>query len=573
MSQRCRTAVGRSFAVSLVAPSIAVFCGPSSLRAQATERVSVGAGPVEADAASRQAALSADGRFVVFASAATNLVAGDLNGADDVFLHDRTSGVTSLVSLDSTGAQANGASARPLVSEDGRYVVFESDATNLDANDTNAARDVFVRDTQLGTTKLVSLLPSGAQAAGPSGDPSLTPDGLFAAFRIQADVYVRDLTTNTTSLVSIDQFGAGPVGGSFGSSISADGRYVAFASLSGDIVAPDTNGAYDVFVRDTQSGVTALASVDTFGNQADAVSGDPAISPDGRHVAYFSNATNLVANDTNGRRDVFLHDLATGETTRVSVDSAGVEGDELSRRPSVSFGGRYVAFYSQATNLVAGDANGVGDIFLRDTLFGTTVRVSVDGLGAEADAVSSLPSLSALGQWIAFSSDATNLVTGDLNTVEDVFVRDQGVELPVTYCTAGTSTNGCVPSISASANPSLTLAAPCMLAVSSLEGQKQGLFYYGIDNTSFTPTPWGATSFRCAKSPIKRTGAQNSGGTAGQCDGAFALDWDLYQATFTGALGNPWTLWERAYVQAWYRDPPATKGSNLTNALVLTYQP
>ncbi len=552
---------------------MAVFCGPSLLWAQTTERVSVGAGPVEADGASRQAAISADGRFVVFASSATNLVAGDLNGVDDVFLHDRTSGVTSLISLDSAGAQANGASARPLVSEDGRYVLFESDATNLDASDTNASRDVFLRDTQLGTTQLVSLLPSGAQAAGPSGDPSLTPDGLFAAFRIEADVYVRDLTANTTSLVSIDQLGVGAVGSSFGSSISADGRYVAFASLSSAIVAPDTNGAYDVFVRDTTSGTTVLASVDTLGNQANAVSGDPAISPDGRFVAYFSNATNLVANDTNGRRDVFVHDLVTGETTRVSVDTAGVEGDELSRRPSVSFGGRYVAFYSQATNLVAGDANGVADIFVRDTLFQTTRRVSIDGLGAEADAVSSLPSVSALGQWIAFSSQATNLVAGDLNALEDIFVRDQGAELPLTYCTAGVSTNGCVPSISASANPSLTQATPCLLAVSGLEGQKQGLFYYGIDNSGFTPTPWGATSFRCAKSPIKRTGAQSSGGTAGACDGAFALDWDLYQATFSGALGNPWTLWERAYVQAWYRDPPATKASNLTNALVLTYQP
>ncbi len=558
-------------AISYFGAALVAFAAPSSA-AQSTERVSEGPGPVEADGVSRQAALSSDGRYVVFASAATNLVAGDTNGVDDVFLRDRSTGVTVLVSVDSLGQPSNGTSARPSVSADGRYVVFESDATNLDALDTNSARDVFLRDTQLGVTQLISLDPAGLQASGASGDPALSADGKFASFRILADIYVRDLTTNTTSLVSVDQFGAGPVGSSFGSSISADGRYVAFSSQSGNVVSNDTNGVYDVFVRDTVAGVTILVSVDTFGAQANDLSGDPAISPDGRYVAYFSAASNLVAGDTNNRRDVFLHDLLTGETTRVSLSSSGAEGDDLSRRPSVSQGGRFVAFYSQATNLVSGDANGVGDIFVRDTLFGVTSRRSVDGLGAESNAVSALPNISALGAVVAFSSNATNLVAADTNAIEDVFVRDNGPELPSTYCTPGTSSFGCVASISASANPSLTLAAPCLLSVVGLEGQKQGLLFYGINNTGFNPTPWG-NGFRCVKSPIKRTGTQNSGGTFGVCDGTFSLDWHTYQANFPGALGNPWTLWERAYVQAWYRDPPATKASNFSDGLVLTYQP
>lgn len=561
----------RIFAFSWTAMSLAGLAGVSSA-AQVTQRVSEGPGPVEADAASRQASLSADGRFVAFASSATNLVAGDLNGLDDSFLHDRSSGVTTLVSLDSSGAQANGASARPVVSEDGRYVIFESDATNLDVLDLNGARDVFLRDLQLGVTTLISLDPSGAQASGASGDPALTPDGRFASFRILADIYVRDLTTNTTSLVSVDQFGVNAAGSSFGSSISADGRYVAFSSVSPNIVAPDTNAAYDVFVRDTLAGVTILASVDTIGNQANNLSGDPAISPDGRYIAYFSLANNLVAGDTNNRRDVFRHDLQTGATIRVSVDSAGVEGNDTSRRPALSLDGRFVAFFSQASNLVANDLNGASDIFVRDVLTGTTTRVSVDTGGVEGDAVSSLPAISALGQLVAFSSDATNLVASDLNGFEDVFVHDRGVELPSSYCTPGVSTAGCIATISASANPSLSLAAPCLLSIVGLEGQKQGLFFYGINNTGFNPTPWG-NGFRCVKSPIKRTGAQNSGGTAGLCDGQFSLDWHAYQASFPGALGNPWVLWERAYVQAWYRDPAATKASNFSDGLVLVYQP
>ncbi len=561
----------RFSAISYLGASLAILASSLSA-AQSTERVSEGPGPVEADGASRQASLSSDGRFVVFTSSATNLVAGDTNGVDDVFLHDRSTGVTVIVSVDSLDQPANAASARPSVSADGRYVVFESDATNLDPLDTNLARDVFLRDTQLGLTTLISLDPAGLQASGASGDPAISADGLFASFRILADIYVRDLTTNTTSLVSVDQFGVNPAGSSFGSSISADGRFVAFSSQSTNIVSPDLNGVYDVFVRDTVAGVTILASVDTFGAQANDLSGDPAISPDGRYVAYFSAANNLVAGDTNNRRDVFLHDIFTGETTRVSVSSSAAQGDDLSRRPSVSLGGRYVAFYSQATNLVSGDTNGVGDIFVHDTLLGVTSRVSVDGLGGESNAVSALPNISALGRVIAFSSNASNLIGSDGNALEDVFVRDNGVETPSSYCTPGVSSFGCVASISASANPSLTQAAPCLLSVAGLEGQKQGLFFYGLDNSGFNPTPWG-TGFRCVKSPIKRTGTQNSGGTVGLCDGAFSLDWHAYQANFPGALGNPWTLWERAYVQAWYRDPPATKASNFSDGLTLTYQP
>ncbi len=561
----------RFSAISYLGASLVAFATHSSA-AQSTERVSEGPGPVEADGASRQAALSSDGRFVAFASGATNLVALDTNGVDDVFLHDRSSGVTILVSVDSLGQPGNGPSSRPAVSADGRFVVFESDASNLDALDTNSARDVFLRDTQLGLTSLISLDPSGLQSNGASGDPAISADGLFASFRILADVYVRDLTTNMTSLVSVDQFGVNPAGSSFGSSISADGRYVAFSSQSSNVVSSDTNGVYDVFVRDTVAGVTILVSVDTFGAQANDLSGDPAISPDGRYVAYFSAANNLVVGDTNNKRDVFLHDLLTGQTTRVSVSSSGAEADDSSRRPSVSMGGRFVAFYSQATNLVGGDTNGVGDIFVHDTLFGATSRMSIDGLGGESNAVSALPSISAMGAVVAFSSSASNLVASDTNTFEDVFVRDNGPELPSSYCTPGVSSFGCVASISASANPSLTQAAPCIVSVVGLEGQKQGLLFYGVNNTGFNPSPWG-NGFRCVKSPIKRTGAQNSGGTVGVCDGAFSLDWHTYQSNFPGALGNPWTLWERAYVQAWYRDPPATKASNFSDGLVLTYQP
>ncbi len=145
---------------------------------------------------------------------------------------------------------------------------------------------------------------------------------------------------------------------------------------------------------------------------------------------------------------------------------------------------------------------------------------------------------------------------------------------PVVYCTAGTSTNGCVPSIAATNQPSLTQAAPCTISVSNVEGQKSGLVFYGIDNACFTPNPWGSgSSFLCVKSPTFRSGAQASGGTTAVCDGTMTLDWNAFQFTHPGALGNPWSVGAKVYAQGWYRDPPAPKTTALSDALVLIYEP
>jgi hypothetical protein len=145
---------------------------------------------------------------------------------------------------------------------------------------------------------------------------------------------------------------------------------------------------------------------------------------------------------------------------------------------------------------------------------------------------------------------------------------------PTNFCTAGLSTNGCVPSISADNQPSASMAASCVLTVSNVEGQKVGLVFYGIDNTSYSAAPWGAgTSFLCIKSPTQRMPAQNSGGTAGQCSGVLTNDWYAFLALSPGALGSPFSVGDKIYAQAWYRDPPASKTTNLSDALELTYAP
>ncbi|ANK91567.1 MULTISPECIES: TolB family protein [Rhizobium] len=327
---------------------------------------------------SGQPSVSADGRYVAFDSGAFNLVAGDTNGSFDIFVHDLQFGTTTRVSVDSGGVQGNGHSTEPSISNDGRYIAFQSAASNLVAGDTNFRSDIFVRDLQLGTTTRVSVDSAGVQGDGHSNHAS----------------------------------------------ISNDGRYVAFDSTADNLVAGDTNGFQDVFVRDLQLGMTTRVSVGSEGGQANFGGVEPSISGDGRYVAFRSDSSNLVAGDTNGTSDIFVRDLQLGTTTRVSVYSAGGEANGFCFEPSISADGRYVAFTSEATNLVAGDTNGTPDVFVRDLQLNTTTRVSVDSAGGEANYSSYEPSISADGRYVTFASDATNLFAGDTNGATDTFVAD-----------------------------------------------------------------------------------------------------------------------------------------------------
>jgi hypothetical protein len=162
---------------------------------------------------------------------------------------------------------------------------------------------------------------------------------------------------------------------------------------------------------------------------------------------------------------------------------------------------------------------------------------------------------------------------GDFNL--DTLAFNDAASAPQTYCTAGTTTHGCLASITASANPSVSLAHACTLAVANVEGQKSGILFYGINNAGFSPTPWGAggASYLCVKAPLQRTPIQNSGGTVDQCDGSFTLDWNAYQTANPSALGNPWSVGAKVYAQGWFRDPPAVRATNLSNAVEMTYLP
>jgi len=399
-------------------------------------RVSVNSAGNEGNLSSDFAAIIADGRYVAFQSAATDLVTGDTNVVNDIFVRDTVAGTTERISVSSAGAQSDSFAYEPAISGNGRYVAFYSNATNLVAVDANANYDVFLRDRTAGTTVRVSVDSSEAEATGGASEhPAISGDGRYVAFESVAtnlvaadnngvrDVFVRDTVAGTTERVSVDSAEAEATGISVSPAISADGRYVAFASVAGNLVTGDTNSTYDVFLRDRTAGTTERVSVDSDEGQATGgASWNPAISADGRYVVFESSATDLVVSDTNSASDVFLRDRLLGTTVRVSVDSAGSQADEDSYSASISLDGRYVSFVSSATSLVSGDTNGLADVFVRDTASGTTVRASVDMAGNEATGGNNAnPTISADGRYVAFDSEADNLVTGDTNIAVDVF--------------------------------------------------------------------------------------------------------------------------------------------------------
>jgi Tol biopolymer transport system component len=395
---------------------------------------------VPGNAASYQPALSADGRYAAFASAADNLVAGDTNGAGDVFVKDLQTGAIQRVSTSSTGTAANAASSDPHLSADGRYVTFASDATNLVPLDLNNSSDVFVKDLQSGILVLASSDALGAGAGGASYDPSLSPDGRYVAFTSAAedlvngdtnsdvDVFVKDLASGTVTLVSIDATGAQTDDDSSHAALSTDGRFVAFESRATNLVDGDTNEVCDVFLKDLLTGAIARVSVDYAGAQGVGSSYDASLSADGRHVAFLSDAGNLVPIDTNALCDVFVKDMQTGAIFRASTDSNGNQANRSVSTATLSGDGRHVAFITSATNLVADDTNGVDDVFVKDLDTGCLTRVNTNAQGQQTSGVSwstGSPSLSSDGRYVAFASAADNLTTDDDNAVTDVFVKDR----------------------------------------------------------------------------------------------------------------------------------------------------
>jgi Tol biopolymer transport system component len=433
--------------------------------------------PIPLNGPGRRADISADGRFVVF------------DDDTSVFVADLVTGITETVSLDVDGLEGDGPSREAGISADGRYVAFESIATNLVSDDTNDLRDIFVRDLQAGITERVNLGEDGSEANNNSFKPSLSGDGRYVSFETRATnlwidgsigAYVLDRLTTTLVKADTSDTGESGIGQAEDATLSDDGRYIVFDSGASNLTVEQGASDEDVFRKDLVTGDIVLASGDTGrplgyheigfptaepsisadgrlityvrgspfignridirdriegstftldqaagGGNPDRESRGPVISSDGAQVAFVSTATNLVTDfDPGGLEQVFVRDLAGGVTTPVSVNLSGNPADGHSSLASISGDGRYIAFASDATDLIADDGNASTDVFVRDNLAGTTTRVSVDLDGLDPDGPSTDPAISADGRYVAFASDASDLVADDGNGATDVFVAD-----------------------------------------------------------------------------------------------------------------------------------------------------
>lgn len=405
-----------------------------------TERVSVRDGETDNQAGlySFWSDISADGRYVAFESYAPDLVGDDTNDVADIFIRDRLNHTTHRVSLDENGVQATEYSYKPSISADGLTVAFETYAT-LVAGDAGYSEDIYVRNWMTGAVTRVSVATGGGDPDNASISAALSADASTVAFESLAgnlvvgddnrvaDVFRRGLSGGQTTLVSADTFAlTEPSNHVWEQAVSADGRYVAFSTDASNLV-PDDNGVYnDIFIYDRQLDETTLVTSRWWGGLAEGQSNQPSISDDGSRIAYQSLAMDLIESDTNGATDIFVYDRTAGSTTRISVDSAGNESSGGgSSSPAISGDGTVVAFVADANNLVTGDNNGTLDIFVHDLTTGETERVSVSSAGDEGNNISDAPAISEDGRYIAFESFADNLAENDHDDHKDVFVHDR----------------------------------------------------------------------------------------------------------------------------------------------------
>jgi Tol biopolymer transport system component len=418
-----------------------------------------------------QVSISSDGRFTAFSSAASNLVPNDTNNFLDVFVFDNVTCQVERISTTSSGLQSDGPSYAPSISGDGRYIAFISTATNF--SDLSLGwRNIYLHDRQTHQTTLISKGFDGTSANEKSSAPAISGNGQYIAFVSMAsnivqgdannycsyyspaiwsnncsDIFVLDRNTGSVTRASISTSGDEGNSSSEEPSISYDGRYVSFTSKASNLVNDDTNNSCwidgpgrncpDIFVHDRETHQTKRVSVRDDGTQSSGSSSTPSISANGRFITFTSYSNDLVSNDTNNEVDIFVHDRVLAQTRRVSLNALGEQGNGSSFWSTISGDGKYVAFVSFASNLVLNDVNQVGDVFTYNRETGEIKLVSAAETGTLAILPSSetgltYPFISSNGNFVAFYSHATNLVENDSNATADIFlVNWQGVAPPL----------------------------------------------------------------------------------------------------------------------------------------------
>lgn len=420
-----------------------VWTTPAQAETGVTILVSRSSSGVIGNDDSEYPSISADGRYVAFDSLSTNLSDLDNNiDKRDVFVKDLFTGEITLISRNATtGKAGNNHSAKPAISADGRFTAFESLATNLDSTCNNGYSHIFVHDQETQSITCVSINKSGTgtiiQGNGNSNRASISADGIFIAFMSEAtklvdgdtngvaDIFVHDCDHGETKLVSKSWDGSPADEFSYGAAISGSGRFIAYTSMASNLVEGFSDTApLDVYVFDQQDQSTSIVSLNNSGVPGDHNSEYPSLSHSGRYIVFESFAENLVSNDTNGKKDIFMRDTFLDKTIKISIAITGPNANDHSYRPVISADGKFVSYESLASNLISDFVNPIRDIFLYEIQTGETSLVSVDSDNGRSTHDCFSPTISANGRYVAFSSEVSYFAVGDTNNASDIFRRE-----------------------------------------------------------------------------------------------------------------------------------------------------
>lgn len=552
------------------------------------ERVSVSSSGVQASSDSFQPRLSADGTLVCYTSLATNLVPDDTNGTYDVFAFDRRNRKTERVSVGTSGQEANSASANGILSADGRWVVFDSGATNLDAGDNHFGADVYLRDRREGSTVLISRRLDEYSSAFGCSRPSMSSDGRFIAFlgaddnvvpgdrNRQTDVFVHDRESGITEIVSLWNDGVPANDASMDCAVTDDGRYVAFicrATNWGPIVPYPYPYAYR---RDRSTGITEIVNIKPDGSPSYLpVAGGLDISPDGRYVAYVSHALDVTGQGSSGFHTVFVRNMLERVSEPVSMSPTGGRANSASEDPSFTHSGRTICFQSDASNLVLLDEDyppgSNVDVFVRNLDAGTTTLVSIGDHGQSPNNGGlGDPAISGDGRVVAFSTNADNLVPGDTGYIFDIYVVECDNSPVMHYCESQPNSLGCFPILEVDGQPSVLDDVPFRIRAENLLSGSEGFFLYGVAGSTGMPVIGGG--WLCVQPPFQRMRWQPTRGELShqECNGTLYVDFDAWvRSGIDPALAVGTTV----FVQAWSLDPSITHGTSLTDAITFEIAP
>ncbi len=562
----------RTAAVALAAASFA--------SAQHTERVSLATSGAEPNNQSLQCTISNDGRYVAFASYASNLAAVDINNSSDIFVRDRQLNTTTLIdekfgSPGTTPNNVSGGATYPRITGNGRYVVFVSGATDMTSP--LSAPSLWRKDLVTGVLESASVAADGSINHSPgfgyfqvsttgrfvvwaSGDGNVVPGDTNNS----SDIFIRDFQAATTVRASLYSDGTQFAGGCINPSISDDGRWVLFVGAA-PLITNDAGNPH-LLLKDMQTGTLSVVDVSAGGAVGNGLAQQARLTPDGHYAVWQNNASNLYV-DPFYDNPIVLKDLTTGTYESIAINDSGVPANNTVAWPAVSSDGRYVSFMTSAANLGTIPVN--SGIFVRDRVAHTTRMVSLSTAGAIANNTCQIATISSDGRYVAYETMATNLDSPDTNANWDIYLRDRFSGGTFGYCVAQMNSIGCTPHMSSSGTPSASAGSGFTLSCANVMNKKPGLMFYGTNGSQAVPFTGG---YLCVRSPTIRMPAQNSGGspTGSDCTGQFSLDFNVRIAS---GLDPNLVVGRDVCAQFWSRDPGAPSLTNLSDAVSFTIQP